>query len=222
MADSLLEFDLQASGVGKGKNVFKGIIKENLKHFMDFEVPNILFDYYSDVGMEEEITTSRKLQRMGATGSIYDRVSDHIKSSVSHISRGNVFLTFGASDSAEIGDLDAGVTGSRGEDIAAILQYGKRAATEPLSKNIIAKPTAGAIRRRLFGGFAKAAKGKFGQGRGGGNFLLPEGWKSPAFEGIDFLAGAEERLRKKHEGPELRNRIRAAASKYKYKKGGKK
>ena len=219
----MMNFELETAGVSRSSNIFKDIIKENLEHFMKFEMPHILFDYYQELGIKEEERIHRDLMRKSkGPGSIYERVAENMRSIVRHTGSQSfvesVVLEIGASDRGP-SDMDAGVTGSRGEDIAGILQYGKREG-KALQKDILAKPTVGAIRRRLFGEFAKRARP--GQGRGGGNFLLPEGWKSPEFTGIDFLGESEERLRRVHEGPQLRGIIKQRLAKYKFPKGGRK
>ncbi len=219
----MMNFELETAGVSRSSNIFKDIIKENLEHFMKFEMPFILFDYYRELGEKEEERIYRDLMKKSrAPGDIYDRVSENMASAVQHTGASrfdeSVILTIGATEEGPI-NFEAGVEGSRGEDIAGILQYGKKEG-KALQKDILAKPTVGAIRRRLFGEYAKRAKP--GQGRGGGNFLLPEGWKSPEFEGIDFLGESEERLRKVHEGPQLRGIIKQRLARYKFPKGGRK
>tara|TARA_R100000995_G_scaffold46027_1_gene21698 strand:- start:5158 stop:5817 length:660 start_codon:yes stop_codon:yes gene_type:complete len=219
----MMNFEMEAAGVSRSSNIFKDIIKENLDHFMKYEMSHILYDYYTELGEKEEVRIHNDLMRKSkGSGDIYQRVAENMISLVMHTGSQkyleSVILEIGASD-AGAADIGAGVTGSRGEDIAGILQYGKREGKE-LSKDILAKPTVGAIRRRLFGEYAKRARP--GQGRGGGNFLLPEGWKSPEFEGIDFLGKSEERLRKVHEGPQLRNIIKQRLAQYKFPKGGRK
>ena len=106
---------------------------------MKFEMPYILYDYYQELGEKEEFKIHNELMRKSkGPGSIYERVAENMTSLVRHTGSQNfvesVVLEIGASDRGNT-DIEAGVTGSRGEDIAGILQYGKREG-KALSKDI--------------------------------------------------------------------------------------
>ena len=148
--------------------------REYLRKFGDEAVDKIV-ETLKKIGEEEVRNTQRRLAtRSTASGDIFDKVADEVTFDIVGAGPKQIpVLRFGA------GDDFAGITGSRGENIAGILAFGKKAG-KPLKQRKLATP-------------AKKSGTGF-------KIILQKGYVSPAREAEEaFLPKAEKNIEEKIE-----------------------
>tara|TARA_R100001086_G_scaffold70336_1_gene33563 strand:+ start:194 stop:727 length:534 start_codon:yes stop_codon:yes gene_type:complete len=154
-----------------------GITKEAKRYLQKFgkEAVDEIIKTLKKIG-EEEVrnTQSRLATRSTASGDIFDKVADEVTFDIVGAGPTQIpVLRFGA------GDNFTGIIGSRGENIAGILAFGKKAG-KPLKQRKLATP-------------AKKSGTGF-------KLILQKGYVSPAREAEEaFLPKAEKNIEEKIE-----------------------
>ena len=134
------------------------------------------------IAANETAATIQRIDKKSQTqGDIYDKVADGIDFDIleSAVAEGIPSIRFGVSSKTGAADF-AGIKGSRGENIAGILAFGKRAGTK-LKKGIwVNRPKgSGLVGGRGPLGFLEAGRGISG-GYTGMKVYLKENWHSEA------------------------------------------
>ena len=157
---------------------------------MEEEAKDEIIALMHNIGLEEEIATKRRMKRKSrGANDLYDKVAEGVdfRLEPSPFAQGLPFIRFGVSSRTGAGDFQ-GVKGSRGENIAGIVAFGK-AKGKKLTEKISVK------KGKYYAGGKTSWGGTGGTGYGFFRTILKKGWQSPKKEkDTDLIQRASENM----------------------------